>query len=109
MTSAGENNPRRLLHQHRVFLDHDEGESADHKMHIDNIKELGRYNVNHYQSPVSVEPHKRPWGQQETMLKRVRAIAQKARRCALAEKNEMGWRLGLETEILSRFDIEVIW
>lgn len=108
-SSATDNDPRKFLRKYRVFLDLNERQAPGHDDLFNDIAELGKYTIENYRSPVSIESNKRPWGQTEMMLRRVKAISAKARRCLKAEKNEAGWRLGLESEILSRFDIEVVW
>jgi len=107
--SANENDPRKLLQKYNVFLDLNERQAPGHEDCFDDIRNLGKRNVEDYRSSITIDSRKRPWLQTEMMLKRVRAISAKARRCLQAGKNEAGWRLSLESEILSRFEIEVVW
>lgn len=98
-----------FLRQQRIFLDLHEREAPGHEEIFDDIKALSSYDLQSYKSGVTIESRQRPWALTESMLRRARRVSDKARACNRARKNEAGWRLGLESEILSRFEIEVVW
>lgn len=98
-----------FLQQQRIFLDLHAREAPGHEEIFDDIKALGSYDLQSYKSGVTIESRQRPWALTESMLRRARRVSDKARACHKARKNEAGWRFGLESEILSRFEIEVVW
>lgn len=98
-----------FLRQQRIFFDLNAREAPGHEEIFDDIKALGTYDLQSYRSGVTIESRQRPWTTTESMLRRARRVSDKARACNKARKNEAGWRFGLESEILSRFEIEVVW
>lgn len=98
-----------FLRQRRIFLDLNAREAPGHEEIFDDIKALGTYDLQSYRSGVTIESRQRPRALTESMLRRARRVSDKARACSKARKNEAGWRFGLESEILSRFEIEVVW
>ncbi|KEF62473.1 uncharacterized protein A1O9_00446 [Exophiala aquamarina CBS 119918] len=76
-----------------------------HRAIFDDIEILGKTDYNKYSTSVTIESKDKPW--RHSTKKRAEIITEKAIRCLDANKNEMGWRLALEPEILSRFEVEV--
>ncbi|KAL4970918.1 uncharacterized protein BDV14DRAFT_162284 [Aspergillus stella-maris] len=72
---------------------------------FNNIKKLGTYEFDAYSAGVSIWSSKEPWKQQ--MKARVEWLCQRAERLFGQERNEAGWRFGLENHILGRFLVEV--
>jgi len=106
-TTADEAKRRKLLKQHRVFYDLNERQAPGHEDYFEDIQTLGEHNLDEYRSNITIESRQRPWRQK--ILSRAKAISAKARRCLEANKNEASWRLSIESEILARFGIEVVW
>ena len=98
---------RKLLKQHRVYYDHNRRQAPGHEDYFKDIQLLGEYSFDKYHSDITIESRQKPWRQ--SILGRAKAISAKARRCLEANKNESSWRLTLESEILARFGIEVVW
>lgn len=71
------------------------------------IRTLGRTELDKYRESVTVDSCQRPWREQVT--RRVERIAALAKRCLQGRKNEEGWRMALESEILFRLSVEVTW
>ncbi|KIW14375.1 hypothetical protein PV08_07157 [Exophiala spinifera] len=98
---------RRLLRKYNVSFHVDKPEGPlddDPEAYFKDIKRLGGYSIDRYEFNPTVDSRQMPW--REKTVERAKSISAKARRCAEEEKNESGWRLNLETEILARFSIE---
>jgi hypothetical protein len=72
-----------------------------------NIKALGEYKFDTYSHSVSVLSDEEPWKQQTQT--RAQWLANRAERLFGQERNEAGWRFGLENDVLRRFTVEVAW
>ncbi|KAL2817961.1 hypothetical protein BDW59DRAFT_152285 [Aspergillus cavernicola] len=97
---------RRLMKRYRIQF-RQSGDQAP-QIHADtfnNIKKLGSYDFDHYSAGVSIWSSKEPWKQQ--MKTRAEWLCQRAQRLFDQERNEAGWRFGLENHILGRFSAEV--
>lgn len=80
---------------------------ACHKKTFDNIRKLGRIEFSQYRESISADSEFHPW--REQTRRRAERIADLATLSRAGRKNEAGWRLLLESEILVRFTIEVAW
>jgi post-segregation antitoxin (ccd killing protein) len=72
---------------------------------VRNIRKLGRIEFAEYRESVAVDSEDNPWREQTKC--RAERIANLAKLCLDGRKNEAGWRMSLESEILARFTIEV--
>jgi hypothetical protein len=80
---------------------------ACHETTFANIRKLGRIEFKQYQESISVDSVLHPWRQQTKY--RAERITGLAKLCRDGRRNEAGWRLLLQSEILARFTIEVAW
>jgi len=71
------------------------------------IVSLGEIKFETYVASITVESRDRPWRAQ--VKGRAQRITELANRCLERRKNEPGWRMNVESEILARFTIEVSW
>ncbi|KAL4993507.1 hypothetical protein BDV10DRAFT_189895 [Aspergillus recurvatus] len=97
---------RRLMKRYRIQFQQS-GSEAPH-IHADtfnNIKKLGSYGFDNYSAGVSIWSSREPWKQQ--IKTRAEWLCQRAQRLFGQERNEAGWRFGLENHILGRFLVEV--
>jgi hypothetical protein len=105
--AADEGKRRKLLKQHRVCYDLNRRQAPGHEDYFGDIQLLGEHSFDKYRSDITIESRQKPWRQ--NILSRAKAISAKARRCLEANKNESSWRLCLESEILARFGVEIVW
>lgn len=101
---------RILIKEYRIHFDGPVGEDkwpAGHRKAFDNIRKLGRTEFAQYRESISADSEFHPW--REQTKRRAERIADLARLCRDGRRNEAGWRLLLESEILVRFTIEVAW
>lgn len=110
MTTKEKERRRRLTKRYNIqfrgFADEDEWPVA-HKTSFQNIKKLGQTDFNLYRGAVTVDSDECPW--REQTRSRAERIARLAKICLDGRKNEAGWRMSLESEVLARFTIEVAW
>ncbi|KIW77071.1 hypothetical protein Z517_09517 [Fonsecaea pedrosoi CBS 271.37] len=97
----------RLLRQYNVFFDLNKRQADGHEALFRDITTLGSYDLDKYRPDITVESTQKPW--RLKTVERAKAISAKALRCLEQDKNELGWRLNIESEILARFSIEVAW
>nr|RBQ99291.1 hypothetical protein FVER53263_00115 [Fusarium verticillioides] len=72
---------------------------------FDHIRRLGKTDYLEYRESVSADYTRFPWRQK--VQQRAKRIAESAKRCLKSRKNESGWRLALESEVLARFSVEI--
>lgn len=101
-------NLRRLAKRYRITfkLPSDDWPAA-HTSTFKNIKKLGSQSFDSYCESISIRSQEEPW----TEMTKIRAewIADRASRLFGQERNEAGWRFGIESDILRRFSTEVAW
>ncbi|KAK5994182.1 hypothetical protein PT974_07625 [Cladobotryum mycophilum] len=102
---------RRLMNKHKVkFLGpieslREEDQPANYRTIVSHIRQLGRTDFAQYHESITVDANERPW--REQIRRRAQRIAGLAKRCLEARKNETGWRMALESEVVARFTVEV--
>ncbi|KAL2837237.1 hypothetical protein BJY01DRAFT_237950 [Aspergillus pseudoustus] len=97
---------RRLMKRYRIQFRPPSNEvPGTHADTFNNIKRLGAYEFNAYSASVSIWSSKEPC--KEQMKARVEWLCQRAERLFGQERNEAGWRFGLENHILGHFLVEV--
>ncbi|KAH8679385.1 hypothetical protein BGZ61DRAFT_457118 [Ilyonectria robusta] len=69
------------------------------------IRQLGKIDFEHYRDSISADVHHHPW--REQVQRRASRVADIAKLCLEGRKNEGGWRLALEPEIMARLTVEV--
>ncbi|KAL5615818.1 hypothetical protein FOBRF1_004566 [Fusarium oxysporum] len=72
---------------------------------FEHIRRLGRTDYSLYRESISADFTKSPWRYQ--VQRRAKRITEKAKLCIESRKNESGWRLSLESEVMARFSVEI--
>ncbi|KAF4992474.1 hypothetical protein FGRMN_7145 [Fusarium graminum] len=72
---------------------------------FEQIKKAGRTDYLQYQESIAADASRASWRSQ--VQKRAKRITEKARQCIEGRKNESGWRLSLESEIMARFSVDI--
>ncbi|KAF5671652.1 hypothetical protein FDENT_10828 [Fusarium denticulatum] len=72
---------------------------------FEHIRQLGRTDYSQYRESISADFTKSPWKYQ--LQRRAKRITEKAKLCIESRKNESGWRLSLESEVMARFSVEI--
>ncbi|KAL7762656.1 hypothetical protein ACKLNR_009191 [Fusarium oxysporum f. sp. zingiberi] len=72
---------------------------------FDHIRRLGKTDYSEYRESISADFTRFPWRHQ--VQRRAKRIAESAKRCLESRKNESGWRLALESEVMARFSVEI--
>jgi hypothetical protein len=99
---------RNLIKEHNIHFDGpiDRGKwPSVHFRTFNNIQKLGGTEFAEYRESVTIDSEDTPW--REQTKRRAERIAGLAKMCRDGRKNEAGWRMCLESEILVRFTIEV--
>lgn len=80
---------------------------AAHSSTFKVIELLGNEKFDSYGASLDNRSQDQPW----TMQRKHRAewLAKSASRLCGQQRNEAGWRLGLENDVLHRFSVEVAW
>jgi len=98
------------LNKHRIFFDGPVTKRrwpSPHLKTFENIQKLGRIQYDKYQEIVRADAEMHPW--REQTKRRAMRIAKRASLCRKVRKNELGWRLTIESEVFMRFSVEVAW
>jgi hypothetical protein len=74
---------------------------------FEHIRQLGRTDYSQYRESISADFQRSPWRYQ--VQRRAKRITEKAKLCIESRKNESGWRLSLESEVMARFSVEIAW
>lgn len=110
MTPEQYENLRRLTKKYRIFFDGPLSRDKwppTHAQLFHNIQSLGQTRFHDYKAEKINASVYEPWGAQN--IRRAERIVERAKRLCSENRNEAGWRLELESEIFSRFTIEVAW
>ena len=101
---------RRLNKKYRIFFDGPLTQDEWPPTHTElfrNVQSLGHKSYEEYKAERTQRSVFEPWGAQTT--RRADRVVEIAKRLRSENRNEAGWRLELEPEILSRFTIEIAW
>ncbi|KAF5558568.1 hypothetical protein FMEXI_333 [Fusarium mexicanum] len=72
---------------------------------FDHIQRLGKTVYSEYHESISADFTRFPWRQK--VQQRAKRVTDIAKRCLDGRKNESGWRLTMEPEVMARFSVEV--
>lgn len=78
-----------------------------HRTMFQSIKSVAQYRFDTYIPGVSVYSEDKPWKQQTKA--HAQWLVNRAECLFGQERNEAGWRFGLENDVLRRFTVEVAW
>ena len=101
---------RRLAKKHRIVfkppVDAEQWPSA-YKNTFENIKKIGVQKFESFCAAIDIRSAEEPW--KERTKYRAEWLAKRAARLFHQERNEAGWRFGLENDVLRIFSVEVAW
>ncbi|RDL40397.1 uncharacterized protein BP5553_00376 [Venustampulla echinocandica] len=107
MTAQKKQAHRDLVSEYNIFFDGRTDKArwpSAHSKTFNDIQKIGRTEIAKYHESV-IRGSDKPWRAQTK--RRAERIVAKAQLCLEANRNEAGWRLNLEHEILARLTIEV--
>ena len=78
-----------------------------HHRHFDMIQKIGATSFPNYCSSLDIDSNDRPW--REKTKQRTEWIAGRSSDLFKQQRNEAGWRFGVENAIFMRFHAEVAW
>jgi hypothetical protein len=113
MASGSKEVRRQLMKNYNISFDGPIDLTTNHRLPpslefvLRHIRKLGRTDFDYYREHVNADLLQHPW--REQARRRARRIAGLAQLCLDGRKNESGWRLTLESEIMARFTVEVAW
>ncbi|KAK2760893.1 hypothetical protein FQN54_002133 [Arachnomyces sp. PD_36] len=97
---------RRLARTHRITFRAPSDEwPAAHRVTFNDIETAGNHKFDSYQEIVGASSAEKPWTKQTKA--RAEWLAKRASTLFGQRRNEAGWRLGLENDVLRRFSVEV--
>ena len=74
---------------------------------FDNITKIGVYTHEHFVASIDPLSDQQPW--RERTKFRAEWLAEKAGHLFQQQRNEAGWRFGIENDVFRRFGFEVAW
>ena len=109
MTDTDLRNLRRLAKSYNITfkLPYDDVWPTAHTTTFRNISKLGDLKFHSYAERVTIRSHDEPWTEQTKC--RAEWLSDRASKLYCQQRNEAGWRFGLENDILRRFTVEVAW
>jgi hypothetical protein len=109
MTDTDLKNLRRLAKSYNITfkLPNDDVWPTAHKTTFRNISKLGDLKFHGYAESITIRSHDEPWTEQTKY--RAEWLADRASKLYCQQRNEAGWRFGLENDVLRRFTVEVAW
>lgn len=110
MASDTDRDLRRLAKVHRIaFLPQLSADQwpSKHRKTFENIRKIGSRPYDTYCANFDIRSNEEPWKQQTKQ--RATWLAERTARLLTQQRNEAGWRFGLENDVLRRFTIEVAW
>jgi hypothetical protein len=110
MSADADREARRLMKRHRIFFKpsiDSVPKPRPHEETFNDIITLGGYKFDSYRANITPRLNEEPWRKQTTA--RAEWLSNRAAELVEQERNEAGWRLGLENHVLLRFQSEVAW
>ena len=78
-----------------------------HKATFESIRKIGDVKFDTFSASIDIRSSEEPW--RERVKYRAEWLAVRAARLFSQQRNEPGWRFGLENDVLQRFSVEVAW
>jgi hypothetical protein len=101
---------RRLAKRHRITFKSssnvEEWPSA-HQSNFQSIRRIGSQRFDDFCAHIDIRSMDEPW--REQTKHRAEWLAKRASQLFNQQRNEAGWRFGLENDVLRRFSVEVAW
>jgi hypothetical protein len=80
---------------------------AVHQRLFESIRKIGDQKFDSFCASIDIRSNDEPWREQTKY--RAEWLAKRAARLFNQQRNESGWRFGLENDVLRRFSVEVAW
>jgi hypothetical protein len=80
---------------------------AAHRTTFENIRAIGEQKLDSFCASIDIHFNDQPWRKQTK--NRAEWLAKRATQLFNQQRNEAGWRFGLENDVLQRFGFEVAW
>ena len=111
MASDSDRDLRRLAKLYRIAFKPQISSSdqwpSKHRTTFENIRKIGSQPYDSYCANVDIRSNEEPWKAQTKH--RALWLAERSARLLNQQRNEAGWRFGLENDVLHRFAVEVAW
>jgi hypothetical protein len=78
-----------------------------HKDTFESIRKIGNFKFDSFSASIDIRSSEEPW--RERVKYRAERLAARAARLSSQQRNEAGWRFGVENDVLQRFRVEVAW
>lgn len=79
----------------------------EHQSSFQSIRRIGDQKLNTFSANIDIRSNDEPW--KEQTKHRAEWLVKRAARLFDQQRNESGWRFGLENDIFRRFSVEVAW
>jgi len=110
MAAVPERDLRRLAKRYRIAFKPPLASSdwpLEHKATFESIQKIGDLKFDTFSASIDIRSSEEPW--RERVKHRAEWLAARAARLFSQQRNEPGWRFGLENDVLQRFSVEVAW
>jgi hypothetical protein len=110
MASDTDRNFRRLMKKYRVVFKSPSASDQwpfEHFNRFDSIRKIRFQRLETFCPPIDILSEEKPW-KEKTRIQ-ARWLAKRASHLFNQQRNEAGWRLGLENDVLRRLTVEVAW
>jgi len=110
MAHASDRDLRRLAKKFRITFKppgFSEQWPATHRTTFENIRTIGEQKFDSFCANIDINSNDQPWRKQTK--NRAEWLAKRASLLFNQQRNEAGWRYGLENDVLRRFSFEVAW
>jgi hypothetical protein len=101
---------RRLAQRYRITfksISNTQQWPSQHKDSFQSVRKIGDKKIDNYCADIDIRPNDEPWKGQTKH--RAEWLAKRAAQLFNQQRNEAGWRFGLENDVLRRFSVEVAW
>lgn len=102
---------RRLAKEHRISFKPPVSSKDDwpsrYRNHFDNVTKTGANTYEHFVASIDPLTDQHPW--RENTKFRAEWLAKKTGQLVQQQRNEAGWRFGIENTVFRRFAFEVAW
>ena len=110
MAAVRERDLRGLAEQYRIVFE-PQSASSDwplmYRATFESIRKIADVKFDTFSASIVIRSSEEPW--RERVKCRAEWLAARAARIFSQQRNESGWRFGLENVVLQRFSVEVAW
>jgi hypothetical protein len=101
---------RRLAKRYRITMQSPQNAQlwpAVHQCLFESLRKIGDQKFDNFSASIDIPSNDEPW--REQTKDRADWLAKRAAHLFKQQRNESGWRFGLENDVLRRFSVEVAW